>query len=204
MNNPIRFVEITDTNDDLLLPWLDLYEISFPPEEKVLVSGFLALLKAKKRGEREHSHMLAAVDEAGRLVGLARFDSLREPGVAYLWYLAVLPDARGKGFGGAIHDEVLRRCREAGARAAVMEVEIPEESPDAEFARSRIEFYRRHGAKLLTGIRYVHTVGPHQPEVLMNIMIRPFEPIAPEEALGFARELFGEEAVTAVGEVGLG
>lgn len=199
----LRIAEITDINDDILLPWLDLYEMSFPPEEKVLVSRFLALLKAKARGEREHSHMLAVLDETGKLAGLARFDSVREPQVAYLWYLAVSPDARGKGLGGAIHDEVLRRCREAGARAAVMEVEIPEESPDAEFARSRIEFYRRHGAKLLTGIRYTHTVGPHQPEVLMNIMIRPFEPVTPEEALHAARVLFGNEAVEVVGEVGL-
>ena len=28
-------------DDDLLFPWLDLYETAFPPTEKVLVSSFL-------------------------------------------------------------------------------------------------------------------------------------------------------------------
>lgn len=203
MPDTLTFHEITGLDDGLLPPWLDLYEMAFPPEEKVLISTFLRLLKDKARGEKEHSHMSAVLDEAGALVGLARFDALREPKVAYLWYLAVSPEARGRGLGGRIHDEVLRRCREAGARAAVMEVETPEHSPDPDFARSRIGFYKRHGAKLMTGIRYIHSAGPHQPEILMNIMIRPFEPVTPEEALHAARVLFGEETVMVVGEVGL-
>jgi ribosomal protein S18 acetylase RimI-like enzyme len=199
----LKFVDITDIRDDLLPAWLDLYEVSFPPEEKVLVSQFLELLRDKANGLREHSHMMAALDETGKLVGIMRSDDLREPGVAYLWYLAVDPNARGKGLGRACHEETLRRCREAGARAAVMEVEIPDESPDPEFARRRIEFYRRHGALMLTGIHYVHRAAPHLPAINMHILVRPFEDITPEDAFDFACALFGDDAVTRVGELGL-
>lgn len=65
----LRFVDITDIRDGLLLPWLNLYETSFPPEEKMLVSEFLLLLKEKAEGEREHSHMTAALDSEGKLFG---------------------------------------------------------------------------------------------------------------------------------------
>jgi ribosomal protein S18 acetylase RimI-like enzyme len=199
----LTFVDIADINDDLLLAWLDLYETSFPPEEKMLVSSFLLMLKEKSRGEWEHCHMMAELDSDGKLVGIARFDALVETGAAYLWYLAVAPETRGLGLGSALHEETLRRCREAGAKAAVMEVEIPEEASDPEFARRRIEFYRRHGALMLQGVRYMQQVAPHQPPIPLHILIRPFEPVTPQEAFGFVRGLFGEESVTVVGELGL-
>lgn len=205
MEEQIRFVEITNIDDDLLLPWLDLYEISFPPEEKVLVSSFLSLLKSKAKGLDENSHMLAALDENNRLVGIMRFDTDPLLGVAYLWYLAAHPDVRGRGIGSICHEEVLRRAREAGVQAAIMEVEIPEEMQDAghrDFARRRIEFYRRHGALLLGGISYIHSVGPHQPNIPLHIMVCPFKPITPEQVFELARSLFGD-GVKQTGELTL-
>lgn len=203
MKEPLRFSEITDLNDDLLLPWLDLYEISFPPEEKVFVSYFLALLKDKAKGLHADSHMMAAIDADERLVGLMRFDANLEMRIAYLWYLAVSPDAQGCGIGSACHEEVLKRSREAGARAAVMEVEIPEEIVDLQHrkrAEMRIEFYKRHGALLLHGIRYIHSVGPHQPEIPLYIMVCPFESVTPLEAFDMAKWLFGD-SVTQIGDL---
>lgn len=199
---PMEFVEITCLEDDLLLPWLDLYESAFPPEEKVLVSRFLTLLREKARGLRPNSHMLSALDEQDRLVGLMRFDILPDARLGYLWYLAVDATARCQGVGSACLEEILRRCREARMMAVVFEVETPEHCPDADLARRRIEFYRRRGAKLLTGIRYLHSVGPHQPVIPMHIMVRPFESMAPADALQAAREIFGDY-VTQVAELGL-
>lgn len=200
----LTFVELTDINDALLPAWLDLYETSFPPEEKILVSDFLLMLKEKARGEWEHSHMMAALDSEGKLVGILRFDALLDGDMACLWYLAVAPEARGRGMGSACLEEALRRCREAGARAAVLEVEIPDQAPDPEFARRRIEFYRRHGALMLQGIHYLQSVGPHQPAIPMHIMVHQFGLVTPQQAFGFVRGLFGDRAVTQVGELGLG
>ncbi len=200
----LTFVEITDARDCLLPAWLELYDLAFPPEEKVLASVFVQSLHEKARGLMEHSHMIAALDPTGKLVGLGSFDALMECGAAALWYLAVAPEVRRRGYGAAIHHEMLRICREAGARAAVMEVEIPEEAADPEFAQVRIDFQRRHGALMLRGVRYLQYVGRHQMPIKMHLMFVPFADVTAQEAFDYAREVFGNYWVTQVGELGLG
>lgn len=205
MSEPLEFVEIDGVDHDLLPDWLDLYEVSFPPEEKVLVSSFLRLLRAKSAGRKQESCMLAALDGTGEMVGIMRFDADSDTHIAYFWYLAIRPETRSRGLGSACFSEVLKRATEAGMRALVFEVEIPEEQPNPEhreLAQRRIGFYRRQGAMLLGGIHYVHSVGPHQPEVLMHIMVRPIEPVSPREAFDMAKTLF--DGVTQVGELTLG
>jgi len=204
MIQPLRFVEITDANDDLFSDWLDLYETSFPPEEKVLVSEFIELLKEKAKGTRPNSHIQAALQN-DRFVALLRYDLGKEPGIAYLWYLAVHPDARNTGVGAACFDEVVRCAQEAGMRGVAFEVETCEHCADPErreLAERRVEFYKRQGSHLLGGIEYAHSVGPHQPEIPMHIMVRPIEPITAVEAFEMARSLFGD-AVAQVGELEL-
>lgn len=205
MSNSLTFVELDRVDHELLPDWLDLFEVSFPPEEKVLVSRFLKLLKDKAVGENQDSHMLAALDENNQIAGIMRFDN--DPGtrISYFWYLAVRSNTRSRGIGSACFAEVLRCATEAGMRALIFEVEIPEEQSDPahrEYAQGRIGFYRKQGAQLLGGIHYVQTVAPHQPEIPMHIMVRPIEPVTPSEALDTARTLF-EGSVTQVGELTL-
>lgn len=205
MSNRLQFVEIDRVDHHLLPDWLDIFEPSFPPEEKVLISCFLRLLKQKSEGERQDSHMLAALNERAEMVGIMRFDNDADTRIAYFWYLAVSAEIRSRGLGSACFNEVLRRATDAGMRALVFEVEIPEEQSDAahrEYAQRRICFYKRQGAQLLQGIRYLQQVNPHQPEILMHIMVRPIEPITPQEAFDMARILF-EDKVMQVGELGL-
>jgi ribosomal protein S18 acetylase RimI-like enzyme len=202
MIQPLRFVEITDANDDLLLDWLDLYETSFPPEEKVLVSEFIDLLEEKANGTRPDSHIQAALQN-DRFVALLRYDLGKEPGIAYLWYIAVHPDARSGGIGSACFNEVVRRARDAQLRAVVFEVEISghfDDSERRECARRRIEFYRRQGALLLTGIQYIQQL-PHQPAIPLHIMVRPIEPVTPQDAFEMAQLLFDD--VTQIAELEL-
>ncbi len=197
----LHFAEITDANDELLQKWLDLYETAFPPEERVLVSSFLWLLNEKRAGNRPHSHIQAVLDETSSFVALLRFDLGKEPGIAYLWYLAVDPEARGGGVGSECFREVVRRAEEAKLRAVVFEVEVPEHFGDParrENARRRIEFYRRQGAKVLTGIHYIQRIS-NQPEIPMHILVRPIEAITAGEAFEMARLLFDD--VTQIGEL---
>lgn len=205
MNEPLKFVEITKLNDDLLLSWLDLYEVSFPPEEKMLVSSFLKFLKEKAKGQWESSYMTAVLDDAGRFVGLLRYDLDYDARVAYLWYIAVHPDARNRGVGSVCYKEILHRANEAGMRAMIFEVEDPETISDVhlrECAKRRINFYKRLGATILRGIHYTQSVGPHQPETPMLIMAHPIQPITPQEVFDIARLLFGDH-MTQVGELAL-
>ena len=198
----LKFVDITDCNDDLLIPWLDLYETSFPPEERVLVSSFLQLLKERAKGDYPDSYMQAVLDDDVRMVAAIRFDVVREFGATYFWYMAVDPSVRNRGIGSACFDEVVRRATEAGTRAMVLEVEMPDHSPDQEMSARRIGFYRRHGAAMLTGIEYMQSVGPHQPAIPMHIMILPIEPVTPQEAFDMVHSLFGN-AIKQVGELRL-
>jgi len=202
MLSELKFVEITDINDDLLLPWLRLWETAFPPVERILVSDLLKVLKDKARGLSVYDHLIAALDESGKFVGLIQYEIWPEISLALFWYLAVDPDIRGRGLGAKCYAEVKRRAKEAGAKALLFEVELPEESDDPELARRRIEFYRRQGALLLSGIRYLQFIGTHQPVVPMHIMLHPFEPMTPRQAFGLARKVFGDY-VTQTGELEL-
>lgn len=199
----LKFIDITDPNDDLFSDWLDLYETSFPPEEKILVSSFLWILKEKAKGTRADSHIQAVLDEQNTVVAALRYDLGKELGIAYGWYIAVHPDARNRGIGAECFNEVIRRASEVGLRAFVFEVEVPEHFDDPEreeLARRRIDFYRRQGALLLGGVRYIQQIR-NQPAIPLHIMVVPIEPIAPQEALEMAQKLF--DNVTQVGELTL-
>lgn len=201
----MRFVEITDINDELLLPWLDLYEMSFPPREKVLVSAFLKDFKEIQSGREINEHMVAIVDDQGKLVGLQEYTHRPDTRVAQLWYFAVVPEARNSGLGGKCHAAVLERVKDAGARVAFWEVEVPEEMEtpeERELATRRIGFYRRQGALMLRGIHHASQAAPHQPLTPYHLLLVPFEPMSAEEAFALAHEAYRGD-VTQVGELGM-
>jgi GNAT superfamily N-acetyltransferase len=197
----LEIVELTDPADELLLPWLDLCETAFPPAERVLISTHLRILARKARGEATEQHMLAALDAQRALVGMAWYQVEREAGSAFLWYLAVVPPERGRGLGADLYMEILRRVAPE-ARALFFEVEIPAQIGTDEgrrLAARRIGFYRRLGARRLSGIRYLQYVGPHQPPMPMHVMVHPLRPpnagspAADAAALyALAREFWGD------------
>lgn len=199
-----RIVEITDLNDDLLLPWLDLYETSFPPIEKTLVSFYLTLLKDKAHGTRQHHHILALLDHANQLAGIAHVEIHRSKPVALLWYLAITPAKRNQGLGTTLYHKTLHRLPGTLA-AAILEVEIPELAESEKqraLAYRRISFYRRLGAVQLTGIHYVQIVGPHQPPLPMHLLIHPLQPLDAPAAYQLCTAVFGD-AVTVTGTLSL-
>lgn len=185
MPDVIRFHEIMDISDDLLLPWLDLYEQAFPSNEKVPVSDHLSLLK-RGRELPEDRHLLAALDESGGLVGMARYEVQGEDALAYLVYLAVQTARRSLGIGKIFYAEIVRRIRaqQPSTRALIMEVERPDQAHSEEGwedAERRIRFYRRQGVHLLRGINYLQEVAGHPP-IPMHVMVHPFVPLSAEEA----------------------
>jgi ribosomal protein S18 acetylase RimI-like enzyme len=163
---------------------LALYERAFPPEERVPVEEHLRELRPDS-----DAALLAAEDEAGNLLGLARYDLYEH--AAYLYYLAVDEAVRSLGLGSLIYQEILRRLGDTAPQLTgmVFEVEHPDHAADPDLARRRIRFYQRLGAKLLRGIRYLQEI-PGQPPVPMHLMVHPFRPLTPEQALSLAEELF--------------
>lgn len=195
MPETLTFHALVDPSDRLLLPWLDLYETAFPPNEKMLVSNFLYHLGRASRGEPTSARMLAATDRppATAFIGLAFFDFDPQRNLALLWYLATIPQARSRGYGSLLYQEVVRQVRQAGCQALWFEVEKPEEaqSPAARaLAERRIAFYQRQGARLLNGIHYLQVVGTHQPPTPMHLMVHAFQALEAEQAFDQASQVF--------------
>jgi ribosomal protein S18 acetylase RimI-like enzyme len=183
--------ELESVTDDLLLPWLDLFETAFPPPERVLVSEILALLRDKAPGLVQSHHLLAALEPPGQFVGMAWYE-LWPKDVGLLGYIAVVPEKRGQGIGSRFYREIVKRI---SARVLFLEMEMPEEATSEQqrqFALRRIQFYRQLGALRLTGIHYLQTVGPHQPLTPMHLMVHPFEPIDALEVFELAQGVFGD------------
>jgi ribosomal protein S18 acetylase RimI-like enzyme len=192
---PLEFLELTQIDDPLLLGWLDLYEIAFPPNERMLVSYHLNLLKEKAQGGAGQYSMLAVVDVERTLKGIVQYQSIPEIGVVYLWYLAIQPGDRSQGLGSQVYRQMLERFDPATYQVLLFEVEKPELAENEEhrkLSERRITFYRRLGAQLLGGVNYLQSVGPHQPLTPMHIMIHALRPINPEEAYALAEMVFSE------------
>ncbi len=187
--------ELIDPDDALLLPWLDLYETAFPPSERVLVSFYLRLLRDKRAGLQPDHHLLAAQRERA-FVGLAHYVMLAEPCCAWLWMFAVTPPARNQGIGAALYGEIVRRLPvETGAM--LIEVERPDlahTGAERESTERRIAFYRRQGARLLEGVHYVQSVGPHQTPLPMHVMVHPLQPLDAEMAFRMVCTVLGDGA----------
>jgi GNAT superfamily N-acetyltransferase len=194
-SNSFDLVEISDITNDLLLPWLDLYETAFPANERGLISEQLSLLKAKMRGDGRDVFMLAAVNAQQEPLGIIEYELNEALSAALLWYNAVNPQYRGQGLGSAIYRKLISRLDAAGIKTFIFEVELPQEmlsDEDKRLAERRIEFYRRLGAKLLTGISYWQDVGEHVPPTPMHIMVHSFQPADTQEIFDLTKQLFGD------------
>lgn len=199
----MHITEITTLQDDLLLPWLDLYETAFPANERMLVSFYVRLLREKPLGLWSAHHLLAAQRE-GRFVGLAHYVLIPEHHLAWLWMFAVTPEARNQGIGAAFYGEIVGRLP-AGTAAMLLEVERPDlahTEAERRLAERRIAFYRRQGARLLEGVHYIQSVGPHQTPLPMYVMVHPLQPLDAETAFHCVQAVFGD-AITQNGALSL-
>jgi len=188
----MRIVEVASLSDPLFPAWLDLFELSFPTAERVLVSTFVRALAAPD-GSVSHT-LLAGVGPEGDLVGMADYQIFPAQRAAYLWYLAVQPDRRGAGAGSEIYRAVLARLP-SKVCALLLEVEKPllvPEVSERQLAERRIAFYHRLGAQILEGIRYTQSVGSHQPPKPMHLMVHLRAPFGPEQAYASAHEICGD------------
>jgi ribosomal protein S18 acetylase RimI-like enzyme len=188
----LSFVSIQEPHDVFFLAWLDLYETAFPPNERILVSEILRSFGNPKNDKYRDTHMDAILDGNGLFIGMAMYQLPSDNPAAVLWYIAVKADQRSQGWGSKIYDGILSQINPEIYKALVYEVEIPGEvgsSPDAE---RRIRFYQKNGAKLLTGIHYIQSVGWHQPTTPMHIMVHPLQPMGAETAYELASGIFGD------------
>jgi len=194
-------VELTDPDSDLVEQALALYEAAFPVEERAPLVYLYEDMRWRAQGNRQPDHVrhfLAAV-ESGRLVGICMYSYYRDYRLAFLGYLATLPELRGNGLGAWL---LKRTVGLLSADAELLgglpplgmcwEVERPLNTIDP-FERNlrerRIQFYQRNGAILLKDIQLTAPpLGEGLPPVAYHLMFLPVnaEEVIVDQALELA------------------
>jgi GNAT superfamily N-acetyltransferase len=201
----IHFHPIASLRNPHLSAYLDLYETAFPQEERIRTSWLIQILRAKEEGWPENNDLVVALDDDNQLLGLIHTNYSPALRVMALYYFAVAPQQRSQGLGAQIYQEVLRRCRAAGCRMLIFDLEDPQYCPTLEgqtLARRRIGFYTRQGAWMLEGAQSQLQMYTHLPVAHLRIMAHSLEPVTAVEVLNAARELLNE-SVEQIGELKL-
>jgi GNAT superfamily N-acetyltransferase len=190
MMNPITpfyyLHELITIHDPYLLPWLDLYESAFPPIERGPVSGHIRALLDREEGKPIRSRLWALLDKEDCFTGMAQFFWNEAYNLAYLGYIAIVPERRGGGGGSAFYQALLPYVQEHHPDFMLFDVERPDVIADPELRRlaeRRICFYERMGAAVLQGLTM------HWGESRQRMMVHRFNGIGEEEILRRTRSL---------------
>jgi len=125
------FIRIENTLDTYFSAAWDLYENSFPLEERRLIDSQLKVFK-------HLNYNFDVIIEEEKFIGFLiwwEFDKLR-----YIEYFATVESIRNKGFGKRIIEIFLERSQ----KPTILEVELP----DSSLRERRINFYERLGFQL--------------------------------------------------------
>ncbi len=167
-----------------------IYTQSFPPEERIDLSGMLAGIDT---GDHE---LFVATSNESPCVGFGILEFLPGSNLLFLDYLAVEPELRNRQIGAAILRKILRDAHEAGWKGVIFEVEPEDEgsAPERELRKRRIGFYERNGGRVLhcaPGYRMPNLVG--EGSMRMRLVWIPDDPQSPD--------LFGETLRRCIQEI---
>ncbi|HUH46122.1 MAG TPA: GNAT family N-acetyltransferase [Arenibacter sp.] len=121
-------IALSDTDHIYFSKAWELYEASFPKEERRTITGQNRIFGL----EPYHFEVIVMGDA---MVGLLLWWGFKE--FVFIEHFATMPNVRGKGYGGKILGEFL----EAQNRRVVLEVEPPED----DLKKRRIAFYQKLG-----------------------------------------------------------
>ena len=112
----VRVAEVRSAEDlaayaDLIMRYWEI-----PPEEQSVVKE----LNRYWSGQRARGHRYLAYSDDGMPIGKGYLSLAGPPGVAAIFGMSVLPEARGRGVGGAITTTMLTRAREARCERVVL------------------------------------------------------------------------------------
>lgn len=196
--------EITSIDDAAWRGWLEIYEASLPVGERLPEGYFLHAIQRRATGCPSYVHVLAWPDrdDNGVTVGIANYEFYPAVRTAFLRYLAVREEARGRGCGAAIYQAVVRRAADDGAELVVFEVDPPDSAADAgdrDVAVRRIRWYARHGALALTGVRYTQS-DPGLASIPLLLMAHPLVDLSTDEVYARLEQVFGAYLVREPGQ----
>lgn len=119
-----RIVEITDEREPLAERALGLISASFPPDDRHPMSELRSELAEKRLGLLDPFgyHLLARIDEQGRVSAAAAGVYLAGVNAGFVTYLAVSPEFRGQRLGRVIRAHLVEEFRADAQRAGRKEL----------------------------------------------------------------------------------
>lgn len=173
--------EVTSLPEGLAAQAKDLYERSFPEEERNGFDEMIAALGGPPEADGRPRLIIAVRDDA--LLGLSFFKYYREAEIGYLWYICVDLETRGSGIGTKLYQDsvaaLIQAARESGGRikGIIFEVERldSEAHPVIGDPIRRVKFYERLGARLILGYDYRQPPKPPHGPVPLQLMFHPLD-----------------------------
>jgi hypothetical protein len=127
------------------------------------------------------------------VVAIAFIEEVPSLGIFLLWYLATVADKRNQGYGSYFYHWILDKVKDDQLNLLLFEVEIPETAGESALASRRIDWYRRLGAKLIQGIKYMQYVNPDIPPKEMFLMTHQLSSADATAVFTNAKAYFGEQ-----------
>ena len=118
-------------SEDIQRQFMRILEDSFPPNERRITSGQLALMD-------NALYQIRTLQESEKILALMAVWML--DGMIFLEHFAVAADCRSQGIGGRMLDALTAEAEKQDLNL-ILEVEMPTD----ELTRRRIGFYQRHG-----------------------------------------------------------
>ena len=143
---PVEFRNFSALTSAQLGATRQIYEEAFPAWQRVPWDELVRL-------ETDPARIQKAMLETGTVLGFFVASRLVAMPWWFLEYFAVIRERRDHGLGGLLWDQLMNDLGGASRPSIVLEVEPPEEEPDASQERllrqRRIAFYERRGAQRL-------------------------------------------------------
>lgn len=133
-NRQIRVERIVSVEELKKYPIEELYVESFPAAER---APYRLMLRTIKKGRAE---MLVAIENE-EMVGFSYM--VCNETLAYIFYLAVREDLRGKGFGSVLLTDMKERYK--GKKLFLAREQLDESADNYEQRKKRVQFYQKNG-----------------------------------------------------------
>lgn len=161
----VTFVQLQDSQHPDFPAVIDLYEGAFPPSTKIVTP--LAIARIER-----NIYQLFVGYEASQVVFMAMFYSLRDSEFVLLAYIATHPVYRGQGIGSTFLRQTVDRLQR-DSKYLLLEVKNPDFGDDKALRQRRVNFYRRIGARMMKGVRFVPPILSSDPPAELILMIAP-------------------------------
>lgn len=193
----IRLEPAETIHHPLLVEAMRIWHEAFPRNEQMSVPWWLETLLALPH-PKKRLLIFTSDERPGEALGMALVETSAP--AAYLAYFCTRHDLRGQGIGAAAYRQLAAALFGEGFTAIVLEVELPQ---TGEAAARRIGWYRRQGAQLLDGVRWIQTVDNGSAGLPMGLMVHARETISAREAYRLACIGLGAQ-IEIAGELALG